>query len=456
MPENCAVILAAGEGKRMRSSKAKVLQEVLFKPMLDWVIDSVKAAGIENICVVTGHLREQVESHLGPDIAAVVQEKRLGTGHAVMQAADWLRNYAGGNCLVLCGDAPLFSAATIRASGEVHCNNRLSATVITAFTSNPSGYGRIIRDGSGLIREIVEERDADEATRAVGEVNGGAYWFDVDLLLPALSSLKNENSQGEYYLTDVPGFFAKSGRKVGAYVAPFEEISCANDRWQLCRLNDIARLNVIRKHMNAGVSIPFTDGVVIGPDAEISPDAVILPGTEIKGKCRIGEGSVIGPNSLVCDSEIGAGCTFNSSQIYSSALGDGVTVGPFVHIRPGSRLMDGVHVGDFVEIKNSSVGEGTKLPHLSYIGDSDVGSGVNCGCGTVTANYDGKNKSRTSIGDGSFIGCHTCLVAPVSLGENAFTAAGSVVTKDVPDGALAIGRGRLEIKENWTPPKDRG
>lgn len=329
MSRNCAVILAAGEGKRMRSSKAKVLQEVLFKPMLDWVIDAVRAAGIEDICVVTGHQREQVESHLSEGITTVVQEERLGTGHAVMQASKWLSSFTGGNCLVLCGDAPLFSAATIRAAGDVHCSNSLAATVITAFTSKPTGYGRIIRDANGLIKEIVEERDADEATRAINEINGGAYWFEVDLLIPALSSLKNENSQGEYYLTDVPKFFSKDGKKVGAYVAPFEEIGGANDRRQLCELNNIARMNILNRHMAAGVSIPCTDGVIIGPDAEIEADAEILPGTCLIGKCKVGEGSIIGPNTVIADSTVGKNCVVDASRVYTRSVADGTAVGPF-------------------------------------------------------------------------------------------------------------------------------
>jgi len=326
---NCAVILAAGEGKRMRSAKAKVLQEVLFKPMLDWVIDAVKAAGIEDICVITGHQREQVESHLGGRVVTVEQKERLGTGHAVMQAAAYLKAHAGGNCLVLCGDAPLFSAATIRAAGDVHRENNLAATVITAFTPEPTGYGRILRDETGLIREIVEERDADEATRAVQEINAGAYWFDIDLLLPSLSSLKNENSQGEYYLTDVPKLLSKAGKAVGAYVAPFEEIGGANDRNQLAALNELARIALLRRHRAAGVSVPFNDGVVIGPDVTIEADAEILPGTVLEGKTVVGEGSVIGPCSHAKDAVIGKRCTVAQSTLCGVTVPDGEAVGPF-------------------------------------------------------------------------------------------------------------------------------
>lgn len=307
MSKNCAVILAAGEGKRMRSKKSKVLQEVLSKPMIDWVIDAAKSAGIEDICVVTGHQREQVESHLGSEIFTVVQSERLGTGHAVMQAKDWISQHAGGSCLVLCGDAPLFSAATIKAAGEVHESNGLSATVITAFAPDPKGYGRIIRDEKGLLKEIVEDRDASESQKQIKEINGGAYWFDIDLLIPALSSLKNENSQGEYYLTDVPKFFSLGGKKVGAYVAPYEEIGGANDRVQLNELNEIARRIILKKHMQNGVSIPLTDGVVIGPDAVIEADAVIMTGTYILGKCEIKEDAVIGPNAVIENSVIAKG-----------------------------------------------------------------------------------------------------------------------------------------------------
>ncbi len=326
---NCAVILAAGEGKRMRSSTAKVLQEVLFKPMLDWVVDAVRDAGIDDICVVTGHQREQVEAHLGGTVVTAVQEQRLGTGHAVMQAAEYLKKHQGGSCLVLCGDAPLFSAATIQAAGDVHTGNGLAATVITAFTADPTGYGRILRDEKGLIREIVEERDADEATRKVSEINAGAYWFDVDLLLPSLSSLKNENSQGEYYLTDVPKLLSSQGKKVGAYVAPFEEIGGANDRRQLCALNDIARKNILNRHMAAGVSIPFLDGVVIGPDVTLGADVTVLPGTCLQGKTRVGDGSTLGPNTVAVDAVIGKGCTAAQCRLSGVSVTDGQTVTPF-------------------------------------------------------------------------------------------------------------------------------
>ena len=337
MSQNCAVILAAGDGKRMRSEKTKVLQEVLYKPMLDWVLDAVRAAGIDDICVVTGHGREQVEEHLKDSVATVVQEQRLGTGHAVMQASEWLKEHSGASCLVLCGDAPLFSAATIKAAGDVHCENGLAATVITAFTQQPNGYGRIVRQKNGLIREIVEERDADEKQKAINEINGGAYWFDVDLLLPALSLLKNENSQGEYYLTDVPKFLSRKNKKVGAYVAPFEEISGANDRIQLAALNETARKRILTTLMLSGVSIPFSDGIVVGPDAQCEPDAVILPGSVIKGKSFIGKHSVIGPNSQIDDSIIGENCVINASAVVNSKVGDNEKIGPFEKIEMSTR-----------------------------------------------------------------------------------------------------------------------
>lgn len=333
MQKNCAVILAAGEGKRMKSAKAKVLQEVLFKPMLDWVIDAVKATGIDDIYVVTGHQREQVEEHLGKGVKTVFQAERLGTGHAVMQAAELLKSHSGGSCLVLCGDAPLFSAATIEAAGLYHNENNLSATVITAFTSEPTGYGRICRGKNGLIEAIVEERDADEETKKIGEINAGAYWFNIDDLLPSLSSLKNNNSQGEYYLTDVPKHLAEQNKKVGAYVAPFKEISGANDRYQLYKLNEEARKTIIKAHMDGGVSIPCRDGIIIGPDVKIAADAEILPGTVIKGNCVIGSNSIIGPNSVICDSIIGENCVITSSCVTSASVSDNTEIGPFENLK---------------------------------------------------------------------------------------------------------------------------
>ncbi len=333
MRKNCAIILAAGEGKRMKSTKAKVLQEVLFKPMVDWVIDTVKAMGIEDIYVVTGHQREQVEAHLGDGVQTVFQAERLGTGHAVMQASELLKEYAGGSCLVLCGDAPLFSTETIEAAGAYHNENGLSATVITAFTSEPTGYGRICRNKQGFIEAIVEERDADEKTKKINEINAGAYWFSVDDLVPSLSSLKNNNSQGEYYLTDVPKYLAAQGKNVGAYVAPFNEISGANDRYQLYKLNEDARLEILKKHMLGGVSIPCCDGVIIGPDVKIEADAEILPNTVIKGKCVIGGGSVIGPNTVICCSNIGKSCALPSCNICCSELEDDTVLSPFTVLK---------------------------------------------------------------------------------------------------------------------------
>jgi bifunctional UDP-N-acetylglucosamine pyrophosphorylase/glucosamine-1-phosphate N-acetyltransferase len=450
-----ALILSAGDGKRMKSQKPKVLHEVLFKPMLSWVLDAAEGAGVNGICIVVGSGRELIESHVGDKYPLCVQHERLGTGHAVQQATDFLKQYAESDVVILCGDAPFISSDIIKASYTQHKNDDNAVTIITADAENPFGYGRIKRDEHGNVIRIVEQKDATEEEKAIKEINSAAYWFNTKILLQILGEIKNDNAQGEYYLTSAVEITYEQGLNIGTYKAcDMQSVTAAaNDRIQLMALNETARKNVLFSHMQNGVSIINDNGIIIGADVKIGTDTLILPGTIIKGKTVIGNGCTIGPNSLIDSCEICDNVIFNASQAYHSKLGNGVTVGPFSHIRPNSNLHDKVHVGDFVEVKNSEVGEGTKLPHLTYIGDSDVGSHVNVGCGCVTANYDGATKSRTTIGNNTFISCHTVLVAPVKVGDNAYTAAGSTITNDVPENALAIARSRQENKENWVKNK---
>ncbi len=462
MTGNCAVILAAGEGTRMKSKKPKVLAEVLFKPMIDWVIDSAKACGMEeeNICVVTGHGREQLEAALPQGVQTVVQTERLGTGHAVMQARDFLRAHGSANVLILGGDAPFMDGETVSMALQYHTRANSAATVISADVTDPTGYGRIVRDGNGDFSGITEEKDATEAQKAIREVNSGAYWFNIQALLVALEKMETNakyrlNAAKEYYLTDAIEILRSMGQRVTTFNSRSEDVVLgANDRDQLAHLNEIARQKVIRRHRLAGVSIPFDTGVIIAPDVRIGRDAEILQGTILKGKTEIGEDAVVGPNSVLENCVIGAGATVTQTYGTDVRVGEKTQVGPFARLRPGTQIGADVRVGNFVEVKNSTVGDGTKISHLSYIGDTDVGRNVNVGSGCATVNFTGKEKFRTTIGDHAFIGCDTSLVAPVRVGDRAYTGAGSTITEDVPDDALALGRARQVIKKDWVKVKN--
>ncbi|HZJ78494.1 MAG TPA: bifunctional UDP-N-acetylglucosamine diphosphorylase/glucosamine-1-phosphate N-acetyltransferase GlmU [Clostridia bacterium] len=458
MNDNCAVILAAGEGRRMKSSKPKVLCEVLFKPMIDWVTANAIAGGIDNICVVTGHLGDSVRCHLNPSIKTAVQDKLLGTGHAVMQAKDFIKEHGGsGNVLILNGDAPLMDSETLKTSLNFHVRNENAVTVITAKVDNPYGYGRIVRKDDDTLLKIVEERDATQDERAINEINSGAYWFNSQALLTALEEIlssKKENSSKEYYLTDTIEVILGFNLKATAFYAKSPNVALgANDRLQLQQLNEIARKSVMDSLLLEGVSIPCADGVIIGPDVTIGKDTTILPGTIIKGKVNIGENCTIGPNSLIENTVVGDNTTINTSQCVESVVADNVQIGPFVRLRPHSNIGSNVKIGNFVEIKNANIGDETRISHLSYIGDSDLGSDVNVGCGCATVNFNGSTKNRTVVGNGAFIGCNNSLVAPVSIGDRAYTAAGSTITEDVPADSLALARAKQVIKKDWVKHK---
>lgn len=448
-----AVILAGGQGKRMHTKLPKPLLKVLDEPMLEWVLRACESAGIERICVVKGYGAEKTEEYLNGRCTTVMQEERLGTGHAVMQAEDFIKENAEGSTLVLCADAPFMDTETIVKSLEYHKESGNAVTVITAEVDNPTGYGRILRNESGIFG-IVEEKDASVSQKDIKEINSGAYWFKSADMPELLAALTQNNVQNEYYLTDTIYAALNQGKKAGAYKSANKEVILgANDRKGMLELNKIARENVLNKHMENGVCFTCTDGITIGRDVEIGAGTEILPGTIIRGKTKIGCDCVIGPNCLIEDSEIGDNVTLNYVQSYDSVVEDDVKIGPFVQLRPNSHICEGVKIGDFVEIKNSTIGKKTAVAHLTYVGDSDVGSKVNFGCGVVTVNYDGINKSRCKIGDGCFIGCNTNLIAPVTLGDGVYTAAGSTITKDVPDYALAIERGKQAIKENYSQKK---
>ena len=443
------VVLAAGEGKRMHSPCSKVLCEVAFKPLLGWVIDTARNSGIKEIAVVASSddVKNAAE---GCDIYE--QKERLGTGHAVMCAGDFIKN-RGENILVLCGDAPFIDAQTIADAFKSHTEKENDVTVISAIVANARGYGRIVRR-NGTLAAIVEEADCDDDTRCISEINAGAYWFKAQSLVSVLDNIKNDNAQGEYYLTDAVELLIKEGKGAGCYIADSADVALgANTPAEILKLNDIARDKIIDRHLDNGVMFLCRDGIMISPDVEISAGATIMPGCLLSGATKIGSGSVIGPNTTLKDTTVGSDSRINACYCTESTIGDGVTMGPWVQLRPNSHIGSKAKIGDFVEIKNSTIGEGTAVAHLTYVGDSDVGRFCNFGCGVVFVNYDGEGKHRAVVKDYAFVGCNTNIISPVTIGEGAYTAAGVTVTEDVPDGALAIGRAKQENKTGWAKKK---
>ena len=453
----CAIILAGGKGTRMKSEKPKVMCEVLFVPMIKYVLDAVREAGVQDICVITGYEHEVVENYLkdvDSDIQTALQSPQLGTGHAVMQARDFIDAHQNDDILILNGDGPLMDSYTVNKAYNYHKSNNNGITLISAVVDDTHGIGHILRDKNGTLLRIVEDKDANEYEKSIMEANSGTYWFKGSSLLYAIDNITNDNAQKEYYLTDALEILIKKGENKGAYIAENSEVILgANDRVQLNDLNTIMRRNINNAHMLAGIDIPCTDGVMIGKNVKIGNSTQILPNTIIIGDTEIGENCVIGPNSYISNGKIGNEVILDNCKVLDSTIEDGVDCGPFVKVRANSVLKEGVHIGNFVEVKNSVVGEGTKSAHLTYIGDSDVGAGVNFGCGTVTCNYDGKNKTRCKIGDGAFIGCNTNLIAPVEVGDKAYIAAGSTITDDIPNDALSIARAKQVNKEGWVKKK---
>lgn len=450
----CAIILAGGKGTRMKADCPKVMCKVLFKPMIGHVVDAVKEAGAQDICVITGYKHQEVEAYLEDGIKTALQEPQLGTGHAVMQATEFIKEHTEDDILILNGDGPLMDAETINKAYAYHKDNNNSITLISAIVDDTEGIGHIKRDENGTLLRIIEHKDANDEEKKIKESNAGCYWFNGGDLLYALGKITNNNVQNEYYLTDTLEILINDGKNAGAYVVENSEVVLgANDRKQLNDLNNIMRRNINTRLMLEGVDIPCTDGVIIGKDVKIGNSTVILPNTIILGNTVIGGGCTIGPNTYIDNSTIGDDVILDNCKILDSTVEDGADCGPFVKVRNNSTLKKGVHIGNFVEIKNSTIGEGSKSAHLTYIGDSDVGSDVNFGCGTVTCNYDGKNKYRCKIGNGAFIGCNTNLIAPVEVGEEAYIAAGSTITDNIPEKALSVARARQVIKEGWVDIK---
>ena len=444
-----SVILAAGMGTRMKSKMPKVLHTVCGKPLSKWVIDASKAAGADKVCAVVGHKAETVKEVLGDVCEFALQAEQKGTGHAVMQAIDVIKN-SKGEVVILNGDTPLITAETINKAIEYHKNNGNQATVITAILDDATGYGRIVRDNDGSVLKIVEQKDASKEEKKINEVNSGMYVFDAQSLVYALDKITPNNAQGEYYLTDTLEILLSAGKKIGGYaISDNDEIRGINDRVQLNEAEKIMQKRINEYHMRNGVtmrnpeSVYIEDGVEIGNDTEICQNVTIKSGTKIGSDCVIGSGSML-DRAVIHD-----GVDVLSSVILESEVDEGTHVGPFAYIRPNCHVGKEVKVGDFVELKNSNIDDGTKISHLTYIGDSDVGKRVNFGCGTVTCNYDGKKKYRTTIGDDCFVGCNTNFVSPINVGDGVYIAAGSTITEDIPENSLSIARARQINKEGW-------
>ena len=447
MSKTKAIILAAGFGTRMKSGKPKVIHELLGTPLVSCVIKSAKDAGVDEICVVVGHGSDQVKGAIREEVVYALQEEQLGTGDAVMMAKDFIEEE--GRTLVLFGDTPLITSETLKALLETTEEKGNAVTVLSTLVDEPHGYGRIIRR-DGLFHKSVEHKDATEEERTCQEINSGMYCFDSKALKDSLGKLSNDNAQGEYYLPDVLPIIMKDGGKVEALVTKnSDEILGINDRVQLAEAQGIMQRRINKMHMQMGVTIINPDQTYISMEAVIGQDTIIYPGTYIEGTSIVGADCVLGPNARLVNSTIGEHTKIEQSTVLDSTIGDYTAVGPFAYVRPNSKIGNHIKIGDFVEVKNAVIGHGTKISHLTYVGDADVGQKVNFGCGTVVVNYDGKKKHRTTIEDNAFIGCNTNLVSPVIVHEGAYTAAGSTVTDDVPSDALAIARARQTNIEGW-------
>ncbi|EGP66546.1 UDP-N-acetylglucosamine diphosphorylase/glucosamine-1-phosphate N-acetyltransferase [Streptococcus sp. oral taxon 056 str. F0418] len=446
---NYAVILAAGKGTRMKSDLPKVLHKVAGISMLEHVFRSVNAINPEKTVTVVGHKAELVEQVLAGQTDFVRQTEQLGTGHAVMMAEPVLENLTG-QTLVIAGDTPLITGESLKNLIDFHINHKNVATILTAEADNPFGYGRIVRNQHGEVLKIVEQKDASDFEQQIKEINTGTYVFDNASLFKALKNINTNNAQGEYYITDVIGIFRENGEKVGAYTLKnFDESLGVNDRVALATAEGVMRRRINKQHMVNGVSFVNPDATYIDVDVEIAPEVQLEANVTLKGQTKIGAETILTNGTYIVDSEIGERAVITNSMIEESSVADGVTVGPYAHIRPGSSLAKDVHVGNFVEVKGSSIGENTKAGHLTYIGNSEVGANVNFGAGTITVNYDGQNKYKTIIGDNVFVGSNSTIIAPVELGDNSLVGAGSTIDKDVPANAIALGRSRQINKEDY-------
>ncbi|MGL4796881.1 MAG: bifunctional UDP-N-acetylglucosamine diphosphorylase/glucosamine-1-phosphate N-acetyltransferase GlmU [Paraclostridium sp.] len=448
----CALILAAGQGKRIKSDLPKVLHKVCGKEMVNHVIDIMRKAEVEDINVIIGKGAELVKTGTSSrNVSYSLQEEQLGTGHAVKCAADFLRG-KDGLVAIFAGDAPLTKESTVRKLMDEHIQNKNSATLLSSVIEDPTGYGRIIRSGDEVLK-IVEHKDCNEEEILVKEMNAGMYCFDIKELLECLDKLSNNNEQGEYYLTDVIGIMKDNGSRVGAVVTDYEDTIGVNSRAHLAEAEALLRKRINNYHLENGVTLIDPNSTYIGADVEIGKDTILYPNTIIEGNTVIGERCTIYQNCRIKDSIVSNEVTIESSVVLESKIGEGTSVGPFAYIRPESVIGNSARIGDFVEIKKSTIGDNTKVSHLTYIGDAEVGSDCNFGCGTVVVNYDGKSKNKTIIGDNAFIGCNTNLVSPVKVEDNTYIAAGSTITSEVKSGELAIARAKQRNIAGWVEKK---
>jgi len=451
-----AVILAAGKGTRMRSALPKVLHPICGQPMLYYPLEAARQAGFEQLKVVVGHRAEQVMETFGDkDLTWIKQTDQLGTGHALMCAADSLRGYSG-PLLLHCGDVPLLKAETLQMLQNYHSQQQAAVTVLTAQMPNPQGYGRIIRDGEQIL-QIVEEKDASDEQRQVTEINAGTYLFDTAFVLAALKGLNKNNSQGEYYLTDIVAAAVAAGKKTRALcVEDPTEVMGINDRCQLAEAEVLMRWKINADLMFGGISMIDPTTVYIDNGVEIGMDTMLHPNVHLRGRTSIGKDCIIETGVVIVDSQVADGTHIKAgSAIEESQIGPNCIIGPMAHLRPGTVLTGNNKIGNFVEMKKSVFGEKSQASHLTYIGDSEVGRNVNFGCGTITCNYDGVNKHKTTVEDDVFVGSDCQFVAPVTIGRNSLIAAGTTVTKDVPPDSLALARTDQKIIDGWRLRKQK-
>lgn len=447
-----AIILAAGKGTRMKSKYPKVVHKVCGKEMVNHIIDVSKKSGVKDVVTILGHESEVVKSILPEDTMIAMQTEQLGTGHAVKMAKEYINDED--TIVILCGDTPLIKEETLKRLFDYHIENEYTATVLTTKVDNPTGYGRVIRDENGDLLKIVEQKDGNAEELAVNEINSGIYCFKGQMLRESLDLLDNNNAQGEYYLTDTIKILRDKGFKVGAFSgSTIEELMGVNSRVELAKAEALMRKRINEQHLVNGVTIIDTVATYIEADVKIGSDTIIYPGVMLHGNTKIGNECVIGMNSSITNSTIGNNTEVKNSTIIDSNVGDNTTVGPYAYLRPKSNIGNNVKIGDFVEVKNATIEDNSKASHLSYIGDAHVGKDVNIGCGVVFVNYDGKNKFKSEVKDGAFIGSNSNLVAPVVVEEKGYVATGSTITDNVPEGALAIARERQVVKEGWVEKK---
>jgi bifunctional UDP-N-acetylglucosamine pyrophosphorylase / glucosamine-1-phosphate N-acetyltransferase len=458
-PVAAVVILAAGEGTRMKSSRSKLLHEIAGHSMLSYAVTAATTVQPEHIVVVVGHLRDQVEAHLveiAPHVLTAVQEQQLGTGHAVQVALGQLADLTG-DVIVTMGDVPMLTGETLTALLLEHRRHNAAATVLTAEVPDPTGYGRILRDTDGMIIGIIEHRDADDTQLEITEINSGIYVFDAATLRSALSELGPLNDQGELYLTDVVTVLREAGKPVGAYfIDDVWQTEGINDRIQLSRMNAELNRRILQRWMREGVTVVDPASTWIHASVDLAPDVILLPGTSLEGATSVAAGARIGPDTTLIDVEVGENAVVTRTQASLSVIGPGANVGPFAHLRPGTTLGAGGKIGTFVETKNARLGAGAKAPHLSYLGDAVIGEGANIGAGVIFANYDGLTKSTSIVGAHSFVGSNSVLAAPVEVADGAYIAAGSTITGDVGPGDLAVSRSRQRNVPGWVGRKRPG